>query len=184
MESTQTLSLLALMLPQDIDIGVIVSPSTVQTISRLNYRNSTRIAKRNSLPLTIFRDIPFFLLESPIAIYIRKRNQRKKTSLSLTRYYRKVETIKDPIMIYRCTIGNLQGKVQWSTDGFAMGYELDTIRSYCPKCSPKGNKLRGTCSGLLINNWYDLLLPSSLIDYCQVLVPKSPFPKSRGLGWN
>lgn len=43
----------------------------------------------------------------------------------------------------RCTIGNLQGKVQWSTDGFAMGYELDTIRSYCPKCSPKGNKLRG-----------------------------------------
>ena len=43
----------------------------------------------------------------------------------------------------RCKIGNLAGKVQWSTDGFAMGYDLATIRSYCPKCSPRGDITKG-----------------------------------------
>ena len=43
----------------------------------------------------------------------------------------------------RCKIGNLAGKVQWSTDGFAMGYDLHTIRSYCDKCSPRGDIDKG-----------------------------------------
>ena len=43
----------------------------------------------------------------------------------------------------RCKIGNLAGKVQWSTDGFAMGSNLTMIRSYCPKCSPRGNIKNG-----------------------------------------
>lgn len=43
----------------------------------------------------------------------------------------------------KCKIGNLGGKVQWSTDGFAMGYKLDTIKSYCSKCAPRGNTNKG-----------------------------------------
>ena len=43
----------------------------------------------------------------------------------------------------RCKIGNLGGKVQWSTDGFAMGYKLETIKSYCSKCAPRGNTNKG-----------------------------------------
>ena len=45
--------------------------------------------------------------------------------------------------IFRCKIENLGGKVQWSTDGFAMGYKLETIKSYCSKCAPRGNTNKG-----------------------------------------
>jgi len=43
----------------------------------------------------------------------------------------------------KCKIENLGGKVQWSTDGFAMGYKLETIKSYCSKCAPRGNTKKG-----------------------------------------
>jgi len=43
----------------------------------------------------------------------------------------------------KCKIENLGGKVQWSTDGFAMGYKLETIKSYCSKCAPRGNTNKG-----------------------------------------
>ena len=54
----------------------------------------------------------------------------------------------------RCKVGNLAGKVQWSTDGFAMGYDLDTIRSYCPKCSPRGDITKGRRDGNACHNIY------------------------------
>jgi len=34
----------------------------------------------------------------------------------------------------KCTIGSLAGKVQWTADGFALGYDQSTITSYCSKC--------------------------------------------------
>jgi len=43
----------------------------------------------------------------------------------------------------RCTIGHLSGNVQWSADGYAMGYTLEQIQSYCSKCSPMGDNRKG-----------------------------------------
>jgi len=51
----------------------------------------------------------------------------------------------------KCTIGSLAGKVQWTADGFALGYEQATIKSYCSKCRPKVNKARGEFH-LLVEN--------------------------------
>ena len=60
----------------------------------------------------------------------------------------------------RCKIGNLAGKVQWSTDGFAMGYDLATIRSYCPKCSPRGDITKGRRAG---NACHNIIVSSDII---------------------
>lgn len=43
----------------------------------------------------------------------------------------------------KCTIGSLAGKVQWTTDGFALGYEQSTIKSYCSKCRARGDPNKG-----------------------------------------
>ena len=56
--------------------------------------------------------------------------------------------IEGESVLLKCKIGNLAGKVQWSTDGFAMGYDLETIRNYCDKCSPRGDISKGEAGTL------------------------------------
>ena len=45
--------------------------------------------------------------------------------------------IHESLLFARCTIGSLAGKVQWTSDGFALGYDQATIKSYCSKCRAK-----------------------------------------------
>jgi len=54
-----------------------------------------------------------------------------------------ISVIEHESVVLRCKIRNLTGTVQWTRNGFAMGYTLNSIRSYCRKCEPYGDTARG-----------------------------------------
>ena len=47
------------------------------------------------------------------------------------------------LFFFRCTVGNLAGRVQWTSDGFALGYDPSMIKNYCERCSLSGDHRKG-----------------------------------------
>lgn len=54
-------------------------------------------------------------------------------------------------ILLRCKVGYLSGKVQWTRNGFALGYQPDMIKNYCGQCSLAGDADQGEYH-LLVQN--------------------------------